>query len=301
MGTVMKRLAVIGLGILAVLGGAELGLRAAPSLLPDSWYWPTAEAQLKYGHLIEEGRDPFVILLGSSFLEAAFDPDIDGSDLEIYNLAMPFSSTSTMQTWLDEVVLESTDPRLIVIGIPVWSEGPRIDISGALAEAIQRTEENGDNEMQLWNLRGALGMLDRSLARERLTRTRFWTESGHQTGYRERVADRSQWRPAGRASMESTDRSELARLLAVAKRNASEVVILIEPLAESVAPPTPKVERYVDEVKEIAAEVGVEVWEVPTHFWDDVNFVDGVHFNAGATDAFSNYLGRRLVGTLGEQ
>jgi hypothetical protein len=300
MGSVMKRLAVIGLGVLVVLAGAEIGLRATPRLIPDLWYWPTPESQLKYGHLMEEGRDPSVVLLGSSFLEAAFDPDLDDSDLEIYNLAMPFSSITTMQVWLDEVVSRSTDPLVIVIGIPVWSEGTRIGISGALVEAIRRTEDNGANEMQLWNLRGSLGMLDRSLARERLTRTNFWTESGHQTGYRNRVDDRSQWRPRGQASMESTDRAELARLLTMAKRSADHVVILIEPLAESVAPPAPMVERYVGEVMEVAAENGVEVWEVPPEFWDDANFVDGVHFDAGATDTFSDYLGRRLVVTLGD-
>jgi hypothetical protein len=172
MGSVMKRLAVIGLGVLVVLAGAELGLRAAPSLIPDSWYWPTPEAQLKYGHLMEEGRDPSVVLLGSSFLEAAFDPDLDDSDLEIYNLAMPFSSITTMQVWLDEVVSRSTDPRDRDRD-PGVERGDSNRHLGALAEAIRRTEDNGANEMQLWNLRGALGMLDRSLARERLTRTRF--------------------------------------------------------------------------------------------------------------------------------
>lgn len=295
----MTRLIVIAIGILLVLGAAELAVRASPDLVPDSWYWPTAEAEMKYRHLATEGRDPHVIILGSSFMEAAVDPDLI-SGIEVYNMAMPFSSFGAMRVWLEEVIFLKSDPEAILIGLPVWSDrGPEVDISDALSKAIARTEETDDSSLRLWSLRGALGLMDRSLARGRLTENELWTQSGHQIGYRQWSADRSTWRRRAPAVMDSEKRVALARLIEEATSSEDEVYLLIEPIAALVGPSQVMVERYVDDIRAIAREAGVDVWEAPMWFWDDDNYVDGIHFNAGATSSFSDFVGDRISDVIG--
>lgn len=302
MGQRTRRILAITMGTVLIVGLAEWSLRASPELVPDSWFWPTVETELKYRHLTMEGRDPDVVVMGSSFLEAAFDPRLIDPDVEVYNLAMPFSSFATMRVWLDEVVFESTNPQAILIGVPIWSgEGPESEISVALSKAIARTESADESVLRLWGLRGVLRNLDQSLARKRVTDAEFWTESGHQTAYREQEADRSTWHRKAPAILGRAERLALIQLIDRAKSRA-DVFILIEPTATSASPPKAMVDRHVSEIKEIASDTGIDVWEAPMMLFSaDENYVDGIHFNGEGTTSFSQMVGAWLPTVLGRQ
>lgn len=291
-----KTLMLVCAGMALALGVGEMSLRLAPDLVSDSWYWPIPEAEVKYRQLSEDGRNPDVVLLGSSFVEAAIDPGQMVSDFEVYNLAMPFTTTQTMEVWLDQVVFVMSDPEVVVIGVSVW-EDPAArdsDISAGLSSAIARSAGEGESRFNLWELRGALGLMDRSLARDRLTSASLWTEFGHQTAYQTQNTIERPWPERSASAIGAIEESGLKRLIDLAHRESPHVVILVEPLASSIAPDPAATDALVAILREVARSSGALLWEAPGSFWSDDNFVDGIHFDEEATTLFSEYINDKL-------
>lgn len=291
-----KRRGVAVWGVLVALALGEIAVRLVGAGLPPVSTWPTAEAEMKYHDLVVEGRDPELVIVGSSFMEAAIDPERLTSIAEGYNLAVPFTSVDTMDWWLREVVFPRTEPTTIVMGIRVWRavEETETDLVSALTAASNGPSHSIDSWSRLWAARGALGGLDRSLARRSLTRLGLWTDFGHQIGHYERAVPVSQWEKLLPARWDATSRERWRHLLATATDQVSNVVIVIEPVADSIAPRAADVERFSRELAEIAADQDVMILQPEPEFWGDAMYADGIHFNRVGASKFTQFMDREL-------
>ena len=119
------KLAWVAIGVILTLAIAEGGLRAFGDRLPVRTDWPTVETGVKY-ELLRQIPDADVVFLGSSITEAAVDPTdfADASGVgSAFNSGIPFSTPFSNEWWLNEVVLENVEPKLVVIGLTAWSGG----------------------------------------------------------------------------------------------------------------------------------------------------------------------------------
>lgn len=296
MRTTRKWLAV-GLGVVIVLVAAELTVRLSADWLPGTSDWPTPEAELKYHQLTQEGLDPDVVFLGSSFVEAAIDPGQFTSGVDGYNLGMPFTNMETMASWLEAVVFTETDPDVIVIGREVWRDPnpPDVDFIGAMQVALARDRTRQDALLEMWARRGMLASYDRSLARDRLASSGLWTDRGHQTAYYDVRTPSDDWADFSTATFTPDEAALLRQLVGVATSHSSIVVILVEPVAAGTGVDRGSVQGFVTELRAFAEGLGAVVWEPPARFWDDDRFVDGVHFDREATSSFSAYVDEMLL------
>ncbi|MDG2111956.1 MAG: hypothetical protein P8N02_05015, partial [Actinomycetota bacterium] len=113
----------LALGMLLVLGGAELASRVAMSRLPEPLIWPRYEVQRKVDHLDDLGREGCVdaVVLGSSVSDAAIDPaylDGDG-ERTVYNASLAAAESAAWLIWAEEVVIPTTCPRTAIIAVTV--------------------------------------------------------------------------------------------------------------------------------------------------------------------------------------
>lgn len=289
-----RRVAIWGVLIALALG--EVAVRLLGAGLPTVSSWPTIEAEIKYHDLVEESRNPEMVIVGSSFMEAAIDPKRLTSVAEGYNLAMPFTSVDTMDWWLQEVVFPRTEPTTLLIGVRVWRsvEEAEADLVPALAAASNRTSGGTDSWLRLWTARGALGGLDRSLARRSLTLAGLWTDFGHQTVHYHQAVAPSQWNRLLPARWDPTSRERWRHLLVTATGHVSRVVIVIEPVAESIAPRSADIERFTRELADIVTGQDVMILEPEPEFWGDAMYADGIHFNRAGASRFTQFIDREL-------
>jgi len=113
-----KVAAAIGLALIAL---AEVGLRLAEPHLPEPAQWPSAEAAAKLsqiGELSATGEID-VIFVGSSVVAEGIDPLAynDSSGRIAYNAALSAASMRATELWVRDVVLQETDPSIVVIGV----------------------------------------------------------------------------------------------------------------------------------------------------------------------------------------
>lgn len=283
-------------GTVLVLTLGELSLRLAGDAIPLSSAWPTPESELKHRHLVLEGRHPDVVFLGSSFVEAAVDPEQMESGLEAYNLAMPFSSTATIGWWLREVVFEVSEPQVVVVGMPVWTDPDAVEpgVVDALATAASHSQSHREG-LRLWQALGAFGQMDQSLARERLIGAGVLTDFGYQTAYANATVQRSSWERRRAGALTGGAKDELGSLLQAARHGARHVVMMVEPLASSIAPDSKDLDMFVADLRDVARESGATFWEPPRIFWQDDNYVDGVHFDARGASKFTQFVDGELL------
>lgn len=287
----------VGVGLIVVLVAAEASLRLAEDQLPGTSDWPTPESELKYHQLMEEGLDPDVVFLGSSFVEAAIDPGQFEPGLEGYNLAMPFTNMETMESWLQAVVFPETDPAVIVLGREVWRDPnpPDVDFVSAMQQALARDQTRQHAWLEMWAHRGMLASYDRSLARDRFVSSGSLTNRGHQTAYYDVSSPSEDWGRLSRTTFDDDEARLLRELVGVAGSHASTVVVLIEPVAVSTGVTRSSVSGFVSDLRSFAEDLGAVVWEPPAAFWRDDQFVDGIHFNQAATSSFSAYVDEMVL------
>lgn len=296
MGVRSKSRAVVIWGVLIALALGEIAIRLVGAELPPVSTWPTAEAEMKYHDIVLEGRDPDLVIVGSSFMEAAIDPERLTSIAEGYNLAMPFTSVETMDWWLREVVFPRTEPTTIVIGVRTWRAVEETDahLVSAFTSASNEWSRSAESWSRLWAARGALGDLDRSLARRNLTSLGLWTDFGHQTGHYERAVPVSQWKKLLPARWDPTSRERWRQLLETATSQVPNVVIVIEPVAASIAPRAADIERFSRDLREIADDQHVMILEPKPEFWGDEMYADGFHFNRVGVLKFTQFMDHAL-------
>lgn len=296
MGVRVRAFVLLLIGFFGALFAGEFGLRAFDEELPDPSDWPTAESEFKYHQLIEDGRDMEAVFLGSSFIEAGIDPEQFSSGLEAYNLGMPFSSIETTRFWLEDVVFPRADPRFVVLGIPVWQgpDSPETSLTSALKRAEERDSVRTFSGLKLWQERGALGTLDMRLARERLLSSQPWTESGHQTAYWHGRVDRGDWQVRSPARFETVSVAGLSDLTTLVQAEGAQLVLLVEPVAHSIAPEEGATKSFLSALMVFAEEHNSLVVQPPSEFWEDDKYVDGVHFNGPAAVEFSHFVDRAI-------
>lgn len=283
---------MLGAGLVLALSMGELALSALNSHLPELATFPTPESQLKYHDLAVEGRDVDAVVLGSSSLEAAFDPGQVSSSITAYNLAMPFTDLATMYLWLSEVVFEHARPNIVVIGLSLWEKANAISVSEATARAL-----NGSNQNAYLNVlvrHGSLASLDQSIARERLLAASLWTPEGHQTAYYREPSLVEEWPVLRSAVLTNEEIASLQSLIALIRANHAEPVMIVEPVATARIDDLDKANRYLDMLRDVAGRFGVGLWELPVAFGDSEFYVDGLHLTREGTSRFSLHLADRL-------
>lgn len=289
-----QRFMVLLVGLSALLV-ADLVLAGIDPDLPPVSSFPTPESEVKFEQVTSAELHPEVVFLGSSFTEAAVDPDLLRPEIESYNLAMPFTDLETMEVWLREVVLPA-DPDLVVLTFPVWGDmGSGTDgVSEALARSIT-ADQRRTGRSWLVEHAGSLSVMDRSLARQRLLAADLWTDSGHQTGYADKVGDSDTWAPRGREKLDAAEASRLLELIELAQAHGSEVVVIIEAVAPAIAPPEEHVLELIADIDALVAPLSVPVWSTPAGVLDDRMFVDGVHLNRDGTTVYSEFVKRMTL------
>lgn len=292
MGDRIRPAVLVGLSFLVTLVAANaLVARVGPDLAPPS-PWPTPTSQLKYDQVLTLSHDPEVLFLGSSFTEAAVDPERLLPEIDSYNLAMPFTSFGTMYVWLRDVVYPTMTPRLVVVGITQWTDprNPGIDLEEAISNAISIEQTGRSTEPALLSTRGALAVMDRTLARRRLLDSDLWTAGGHLRAYYSGSGEPTEWSPQHAAILRPSDAAELRDIIDLTRESGSSILIFTEVSAPSIAPSSGDTDQLRSGLDEISTDTGVEVVIPPGSILPDPLFVDGIHPNEKGTSRFSVYL-----------
>ena len=287
--------------MILVLAAAEGGLRAIGDRLPVRTDWPTIETGIKY-ELLRQLPSADVVFLGSSITEAAIDPRefVHASGVgSAFNAGLPFSSPYSNEWWLNEVVLENVEPKLVVIGVTAWSGGQHADRDPLLA-ALRVTpgsrDDPHDSPLALFRQTGLLSEWDRRMADERVKA--HLTELGHQTGYYERSIDDATpfGLPTGPAEMPNDEAAAVGRMIDTLNERGIDAMVLIEPGRSPGDNGTLDYERYVSSVLRHEDDWGVPVVDSFHRAWDSSFFADLAHFNRLGTESFTAYMAQTIIG-----
>ena len=274
---------------------AEVGLRAFGDGCPSGTDWPTVETGVKY-ELLRQLPEADVVFLGSSITEAAVDPTefADASGVgSAFNSGIPFSSPFSNEWWLNEVVLENVEPKLVVIGLTAWSGGrgaERDPLLPGLRLALDSGEEH-DAPLALLRQAGVLSEWDRRMADE--TARAFLTDLGHQTGYYERSIDDATPLdlPTGPSEMPEDEAAAVGRMIDTLNERGIDAIVLIEPGRYPGDNGTIDYERYISSVLRHEDDWGVPVVDTFNQGWDRSLFADLAHFNRLGTESYTAYVG----------
>jgi hypothetical protein len=292
--------------VIIALGMAEGGLRALGDRLPAKTDWPTVETGVKY-ELLRQLPEADVVFLGSSITEAAIDPRefVDASGVDsAFNSGIPFSTPFSNEWWLNEVVLENVEPKLVVIGVTAWSGGQRAErdpLLAALRLATVSRDDPHDPPSALLGQAGLLSEWDRRMADE--TVKDHLTDLGHQTGYYERSIDEAT--PlgvlTGPSEMPEDEAEAVDRMVDTLNERGIEAIVLIEPGRSPGDDGTMDFERYIGSVLRHGEDWGVPVLDTFSQEWDSSLFADLAHFNRMGTKFFTAYIARTITGLQAAQ
>lgn len=298
MRAINRGMVLVVAGMLVALGLGEGVLRLSEPIIPPPSVWPTPETQIKQGQLSHlDSID--VVFLGSSITEAAVDPvalsEESGSGL-VYNAALPFSTPFSNEVWLDDVVLRSSKPSLVVIGLPAWSSVDRPGSDPLLsgiesALAYEGGHRWADGSALLRNS-GVASEWDQRRAQEHLADSGTLTGLGQQTGYYDRKLDEagSLELPAVEAQLSDGESAAIGRIIGRLKSLGIESVVMIEPGRYPGTNTVVDEDRFIESVDRHAADWGVPIWDTYHMQWDDSWFADRAHFNRIGTAVFTSRL-----------
>jgi len=299
-----NKLAWVTIGVILVLAAAEGGLRVVGDRLPVRTDWPTIETGVKY-ELLRELPEADVVFLGSSITEAAVDPRefADASGVgSAFNSGIPFSSPFSNEWWLNEVVLENVEPKLVVIGLTAWSGGrgaERDPLLPGLRSALDSEDDSEDDSgddvpLALLKQAGVLSEWDRRMANE--TARASLTDLGHQTGYYERSIDNATAvdLPTGPSEMPEDEAAAVGRMIDTLIERGIGAIVLIEPGRYPGDNGAIDYERYIASVLRNEEEWGVPVVDTFNQEWDRSLFADLAHFNRLGTDSYTAYVARTI-------
>lgn len=291
------RLAIVVLGVLSALGAAELALRIFGEELPVRSAWPTVETQLKDSQLTEPDQWD-VIFLGSSVTEAAVDPRLLNG-VTAYNAALPFSTPISHEVWYRGQFSDQQD-RIVVLGLPAWpyhqqdDEDRLVSGIGAALESDARTE----SRLKMIDHRGVLADWFGLRSREAALRSHFWTPQGHLTAYHSLVSQpiTGSFEPFGPPRMSEDVRTAIHRLAEYVKLQGGTFVLMIEPARFPGEVAADVLQSYLGTVRDLAADLDVELWDTFSIGWADDLYADVLHFNRRGTEALSALMNELLAG-----
>jgi hypothetical protein len=297
-----SRILSVALGIAVSVAAAEGVVRILDDRLPTGTEWPSVETDVKY-HRLTELPEADVVFLGSSITEAAIDPDafLAESGLKsAFNSGIPFSSPISNEWWLDEVVLKTVEPELVVIGLTPWSGGS--ESSGdRLLQGLRAAVRTPDRP---WSaLLDRAGLLAEWDARSTEDRTRrFLTDLGHQTGYYERSIEDAKPLdlPFGPKVMPKEEVDAVGRMVDRLTKEGIDAVVLIEPGRYPGDDGSVDYDVYIDSVLSHESEWGVPVLDTFHMTWERDWFADLAHFNRRGTEEFTSYIAGIIDGLWAE-
>lgn len=296
-----SRLIVFTFAVLSLLVVESL-VRLASGVIPEPSRWSLYETHVKSRQIAGLDEETDVVFLGSSITAAGIDPDLLGvvTGLEdFYNAAIPGATPLSQEAWLGRVVLPSTKPSLLVIGLlpfPVSGTGEQYarEIERA---AIGERLSSYLGWSSLATSQGVFADWDLLNARDRLDTQGFFTEKGHFTGFYDRSSDNlegvfgydeSGW-------LNDIQMAALDRMVESGRSKGSDIVVLLEPGRPDGIDKT-VLETYNTRMHQWADAAGIEVWDAWRVPWEDHLFGDEVHFNREGTVVFTRYIGDLLKG-----
>ena len=291
----LKRLALVALGVVTILGAAEVTLEFFGDNLPERSSWPTIETEIKDLQL--KGKDNWdVVFLGSSVTESAVDPQLmDG--VSAYNAALPFSTPISNEVWY-RTEFSGQPGRTVVLGLLAkpYRESTDDDLLKSGIETASKTETSILDSLSLYRFRGFVADWFDLRSRERSTHSELWTQFGHQTVYYEQsVSGDAEFPPYGEPRMSVDVREAIVRLADVVHRHGGTLVLMIEPTRLGDAAPSSLVNTYIDSVRQLAHEVGARFWDTYSLGWDSRYYADHSHFNRTGTEAFTELVSDLLA------
>lgn len=291
----LKRLALVALGVVTVLGAAEIMLESLGDHLPQRSNWPTVETEVKDLQL--KGNDNWdVVFLGSSVTESAVDPQlIDG--VRAYNAALPFSTPISNEVWY-RTKFSGQPGRIVVLGLLAkpYRESIDDDLLKSGIETASKTETSILDSLSLYRFRGFVADWFDLSSRERSTHSELWTQFGHQTVYYDQsVTGDAEIPPYGEPRMSADVREAIIGLADVVHRQGGTLVLMIEPTRLGDADPSSLVDTYLDSVRQLAHGVGARFWDTYSPGWDSSYYVDHSHFNRTGTEAFTELVSDLLA------
>ena len=294
---------VVVSGVVCALVFGELAVRLLePELLVRS-DWPTAETDIKQEQLSSLPDDIELVLIGSSQTEAAVDPVLLTSLAAVeraYNAALPFSTPISDRIWLQDVVLGSVSPSIVVLGIPVWPTHTT-ESDDPLATGLKRAVSSGESPWQtasfaLERSKGVLADWDERSSWQNLANSGLWTDLGHFTGYYQRRGEtlEGQFPPYGQPRMSASNLEALIETLELLDAEGITGVLMLEPGHYPGDVSEKDIASFIDSIRVLAREHDVPLWDTYSVDWDASYFADEAHFNREGTQAFTKLLAEYL-------
>lgn len=309
--------------VLAVELVARLTLAAAD---PVVLRWHDQTAALKVDQLderAEERTDTELVVVGTSMAQQDLDPAIlsGATGLSSYNAALNGGVPTVMEPWLLGPVLDRVDPEVVV-----WGLSP-LDLSAAYGDSVERaygdaletrsgwladTERSAGQISALVSARTVLrepSMLFGD-GRDRAAAGLVEAESvlgaeGQRLDFRRALGVDRQREVAGRLTPFAIDRADVVAVIATVRQlreRGTDVVLVELPVPDrfrELYPDGPgQHQTVVDTIRALGQELDVEVIAASVA-GPDLGFVDFTHLDQDSAAAFSEAVGRELVGALG--
>jgi hypothetical protein len=303
---IMRDTIWVAVGLICAVLIGEVVMHVLEPAVPSPSRWPSAETQVKSGQLAKLAQDVEVVFLGSSVTEAAVDPEllrVLAGTGTVYNAALPFSSPLSDEVWLADVVLDHSEPSIVVMGVTSWPAHSSVSndpMRSAIQHATTPVPVHGISQrFALLGNRGVFSDWDERLGRQRLITSGLWTDLGHKTGYYDRAPQSliGQFPPFGDPQMSPDNAHAFAETVRALQQADIEVVLLIEPGRYPGDVSDADIALYLTSIQALGRELGVPVWDTYSRGWDPDFYVDEAHFNREGTVAFTTYVAD-LVGDL---
>jgi hypothetical protein len=292
-------------GVVCALFIGELAVRLLEPEMPVRSEWPTAETDIKQKQVSALAEDIDLVLIGSSQTEAAVDPALLislGAVDSAYNAALPFSSPISDRIWLQDIVLDTVSPSIVIVGIPAWPVHTT-ETGDPLRAGLSRAISTGSStwigtSVALERNKGVLADWDERRSRQNLTESALWTELGHLTGYYQRHGETlgGRFPPYGEPRMSPDNLAALGETLMLLEAEGITGVLMLEPGHYPADVPETDIATFIDSIRVLAREHDVPLWDTYSVDWDASYFADEAHFNREGTRAFTSLLAEYLRG-----
>lgn len=303
-------------GLLTVVLGGELGVRAIDHRLPEPQRWSTPETQFKVGQMNVVGAVELVGV-GSSVVDVAFDPTAVGR--EAYNAALGAGTMGMVSAFTRDVVIPALDPETVVVGVnprELNANAPGLaDIERRFFDAPAARETFGHESLldTVDRLAGEISYLVRyrSVLRDPdnlIDPKPPWGgaitgSSGMYRGMLDaeynggpEAIRRLRNGPLHDFELGERQRAELHALLEELRTDGRRVLLVTAPVTDDLVAVYPggraDHDRFVLAMETLAREVGVEF--LATGIWDESLMADPLHTNGAGARRFTEMVAAAL-------
>lgn len=287
-----------------MIGFFELGIRTVEERLPTLSEWPTVETEVKSAQLAALADQLTVVFVGTSVTESGVDPAqlvSMGAAEGAYNAAFPFYSPAAADVWLTEITTPWSGLEYLIIGIapapPPRHPSDDPLFNGLLRRVAAEPTEEPALSLALWRLRGVLADAEEAARRDKTRSENLWTELGHQTLYYEdsEASQNRRLREYGVPAMSEYQERAVRHLVTTAQDAGVTPVLVVEPGAHPRVLDGELVDAYIDWLRVLGDDLGVELWDAYNIDWDASLYADETHLNRKGTAAYTEYIGRLLM------